>query len=77
MRGDYAELQIERATVDDGNGGETDGIVIRIWSESDTYTVDRDVLLAMELRIPGHEPPVALPMVTETIEHVLDVWELR
>lgn len=65
MRGDYVELAIGREVVQDGQGGELEGIVIRIWSEAGTWTDDREILLACTIEVPTHEPPIALPEPAE------------
>lgn len=76
MRGDYSRLEVAREIVSDGMGGEDVGLVARVWGESDTWDDDRDEMLVLEIRIPNHEPPVALPTIRETIDHVLETMEV-
>ncbi len=77
MRGDYTELSVRREPVEDGQGTETSGIVVRVWGEDKTYPEDRAEILIVELRIPGHEPPPAFPPLFDLIEHVLATMEIE
>jgi len=77
MRGDYTEVSVRRETVQDGSGGELEGIVIRVWGEGDTYDEDRGEILIAELRVPNHSPtPPAFPPARELIDDVLRCLEL-
>lgn len=76
MRGDYVRLEVGREAVQDGMGGEGIGVVVRVWVEASTWADDREELLALEMRLPEHEPPIALPPVGEAIEHVLSTMEV-
>lgn len=77
MRGDYVELSIQREAIPDGCGGELEGIAIRVFGEDDTWAEDRGALLILTIYVPNHEPPLAMPMVRATIDHVLAVLELE
>jgi hypothetical protein len=76
-RGDYTELSIQRETVQDGQGGELEGLVVRVWGEDADYDQARGTLLLAEIRMPGHgEGGIAFPPLDDLITHVRECLEL-
>lgn len=76
--GDYTELSVMRESMPDGQGGEVDGLAIRVWGEAESWAADRGQDLLVTVLYPSRpDGKGGVPNVRDLVDAVLACWELE